>query len=302
MRRDRRRSRAGGQPGYNQNSIDTDTGRVQLFRFEFDTWYIDGALLSPQTVANESFGATLFLQDLPGAQLDRLFVGAPTTTVNNQAVAGRVHYFRHDGTDPAGWEFRESMQWLPSDLLDWYGSAISANGSYLFIGARGRNKPGGAAKSGAVEVQKLDASGFYQPVREIYPVVSQAGARFGASLAVTSTFPPRLIVGQPGYDRTSGTPSVTHTDAGRVHVFDPTLPGVPGDYDWDQTGLLDIGGGSGANDELGTSVAISGYTSPGSTPYAFAGAPGRVAGISDAGRVQVYAGDVIFADGFGGLQ
>ncbi len=291
---------AAGQPGYNQNSIDTDTGRVQMFRFEFDTWFIDGALLSPQTVANESFGATLFLQDLPGAQLDRLFVGAPTTTVNGQAVAGRVHHFRHDGTDPAGWEYRESMEWLPSDLLDWYGSSIAANGAYLFIGARGRNKPGGSAKSGAVQVQKLDASGFYQPVRELYPIVSQAGARFGASLAVTSTFPPRLIVGTPGFDRTVA--AVVYEEAGRVNVFDPILPGAPGDYDWDETNILGIAGTPGADDELGTSVAIGGYTTPGSTPVAFAGAPGRDAVLPEAGRVQVYVGDVIYADGFGGLQ
>lgn len=271
------------------NAQATDTGRVQLYELgdSGDSWPLTSSRSPPDAVGSESFGAALAILDAPGSNPDRLFIGAPTTTVDGQAVAGRVHHYRSTAED---WEPVEIMNLFAPELLDWYGCALAVSGEYLFIGMRGRSKPGSDAKGGGIEVQRIAEVGVYLPVDSLFPLNEESGARFGAALALGNGDGPRLIVGAPGED--SDVFGTVIEDAGRAYSFDAVPSGD--DYEWLQTNSLGIRGDPVANDQLGYSVAVTG---DGDT--AFAGAPFRVFG---AGRVQVYVGDAIFIDGFNPVE
>ena len=248
------------------------------------TWPLTSSRSPPDAIGNESYGAALAILDAPASDPDRLFIGAPTTTVDGEAVAGRVHHYQSTAED---WEPVEIMNLFAPEVLDWYGCALAARGKYLFVGMRGRSKPGGELKGGGVEVQRISEVGVYLPVDTLFPLDQQPGARFGAALAIGYGDGPRLMVGAPFED--SNASGVVTEAAGRAYSFDAEPIGSD-DYEWVQTNSLGIGGVPVADDQLGHSIAI---TANGDT--AFAGAPLRVFG---AGRVQVYRGDTIFIDGF----
>jgi FG-GAP repeat len=270
---------AAGAPGYNLNSNTQDTGRLQMFRRTSvpGGYLLDGDLkiAAPQT--NDAFGSSVAIQDFLVGGTDRLFVGAPNRTAFGNAISGAAYCYEYSG---GAWTYRDVI--APGFAVgDFVGSAIVATGEYVLVGARGRDQPGGPAAAGSVLVYRRASNGTYNSDDELFAGDAQASAFFGSSLAIGNDN--RLVVGAPKHNGAA-------TDSGRVYVFDAQT--VASTTTWTQFRALDLGEPASNPDALGTAVAIG-------QDHIFAGAPRRtVNGFVEAGRVQVYGTEQIFADGF----
>jgi FG-GAP repeat len=270
---------AAGAPEYNLNSNTQDTGRLQLFhRTSVNGGYLlDGDLHISAAQTNDAFGSSVAIQDFLFGGTDRLFVGAPNRTVSGNAISGAAYCYEYSG---GAWTYRDVI--APGFAVgDFVGSAIVATGEYVMVGARGRDKPAGPAAAGSVLVYHRASNGTYNADDELFADDAQASAFFGSSLAIGNDN--RLVVGAPKHNGAA-------TDSGRAYVFDAQT--IASNTTWTQFRALDLGEPASNPDALGTAVAIG-------QDYIFAGAPRRtVNGFVEAGRVQVYGTEQIFADGF----
>lgn len=282
-----------GVPGHSATGAAQSGQVLMLARQASNAWFLEGLLALPagNPAAGAAFGSALAMT--PSG--DQVFVAAPDQTVADQAVAGRVYWFRRSS---GAWQLRQQLSWTPVELLDRFGASLALEGGYLFVGASARSKPGAAqTKGGGVRVYRRELSlDSWITEAELFPATAQAGARFGQTLAALSTPQgPRLLVGVPR--RNLGTVLIgVRTEAGEATVFEPSPVGAG--HAWSPGATLRWGGSvlaSASGNRFGSSVLLA----PGASgTLAFAAAPGRSADGLTAGWVQAFDGDRVFADGF----
>lgn len=282
-----------GVPGHSP-AASPDAGQVlMLARQPGDAWFLDGTVALPagNPATGAGFGAVLAIN----AASDQLFVAAPDQTVADQALAGRLYWYRRSA---GAWQLRQQLSWTPVELLDRFGSAIGLVGDRLLVGAPARSKPGAAqTKGGGVRAYRRNvALDSWVPEDELFPDTAQSGARFGQSLSALATAAgPRLLVGVPRRDL--GTLLIgVRSQAGEALVFEPQA--IPGGYTWSQSAALRWAGSivaSASGNRFGSAVLLARRDG---LPVAAVSAPGRSDDGLTAGWVQTFQGDVIFADGF----
>lgn len=282
-----------GVPGHSATGAAQSGQVLMLARQASNAWFLEGLLALPagNPAAGAAFGSALAMT--PSG--DQVFVAAPDQTVADQAVAGRVYWFRRSS---GAWQLRQQLSWTPVELLDRFGASLALQDGYLFVGAPARSKPGAAqTKGGGVRVYRRELSlDSWITEAELFPATAQAGARFGQALAALSTPQgPRLLVGVPR--RNLGTVLIgVRTEAGEATVFEPSPVGAG--HAWSPGATLRWGGSvlaSASGNRFGSSVLLA----PGASgTLAFAAAPGRSADGLTAGWVQAFDGDRVFADGF----
>lgn len=282
-----------GVPGHSVTGAAQSGQVLMLARQASNAWFLDGTLALPagNPAAGAAFGSALAMT--PSG--DQVFVSAPDQTVADQAVAGRVYWFRRSS---GAWQLRQQLSWTPVDLLDRFGASLALEGGYLFVGASARSKPGDVqTKGGGVRVYRREVSlDSWVTAADLFPATAQAGARFGQSLSVLATGSgPRLLVGVPR--RNLGTLLIgVRSEAGEATVFEPSPVGAG--HAWMSGANLRWGGSvlaSASGNRFGSSVLLV----PGDGgPLAFAAAPGRSDDGLTAGWVQAFVGDRVFADGF----
>ena len=257
---------AAGAPGYNQDSQTVDTGRVTTYFRGSDagSYLQSGGELTPSPQGFEAFGSSLHFQDFASGT-DRLFIGAPNRDVNGVAFTGSAYFYERVG---GAWDLRQTFAPVVG-AGDFGGSAIATNGDYLFVGARGRDAPGGMGSAGSVRVYLMGINGLYGFDDELRASDAQSSAFFGSAIAASAT---RLVVGAPTHNAGA-------TNSGRAYVFDRQT--LAGETLYVQIGALALPNAPANNDQLGSAVAAA-------ASFVFAAAPQRDIDIN--GTVYVDAG------------
>lgn len=282
-----------GVPGHSPTGAAQAGQVLMLARQAGDAWFLSDLLALPagNPAAGAAFGASLVMT----ASGDQVVVGAPDQTVNDQAVAGRIYWYRRNA---GAWQLRQQLSWTPAELLDRFGASLALADGRLFVGASARSKPGTAqTKGGGVRVYRREPSlDSWLLEAELFPGSAQSGARFGQALSALSTPQgPRLLVGVPR--RNLGNVLVgVRTEAGEAVLFEPSPAGAG--FAWSEGVPLRWGGSvlAGASgNRFGSSVLLARRDGE---PLAAGAAPGRSADGQTAGWLQLFVGDRIHASGF----
>jgi FG-GAP repeat len=206
-----------------------------------------------------------------------LIVGAPQFVENSQTGVGAAYVYYYSNSS---WQFFQALTASIPGQGYHFGTAIATDGAHVFVGVPGRDSPTGTEGLGSVDVFAINSAGNYSFEQAIYTTQQSAVARVGASVACSLTGAPRLYIGAPLGNGGA-------TDAGSTFVFEPN-----GNPPWSQADRLTLGADAQSGDQLGGSVAISGG-------FAAAGAIYHdVPGMTNAGIVQIFVPDSIFANGF----
>lgn len=210
------------------------SGVVYLYRHDGATWNQNGRLWDAAGNSQDDFGVAVALTD------DYLFIGSPGDD-DAGANSGSVFVYHFNGSI---WEF--VTRFYPGQEGDAFGASVSADGSWLAIGAYGDDD--GANESGAVYLYYFNGStwSFQEKVK---PGDPRTGSFFGRSIALDGQ---QMLVGAPD-DNENGISS------GSVYVFS---------YDgsnWSQQEKL-YASDSNAYQQYGSSLDIS-------RKYAVVGAP-----------------------------
>jgi len=107
-----------------------------------DAWVHEAVLAPEQPQVGEQFASTLAVERA------RVVIGAPSRTVNGEALRGAVSIYRFT---PLGWVLESTMTDAQGAAGDSFGAAVAFHGEGAVIGAKGVDRPG-AANSGAVAV------------------------------------------------------------------------------------------------------------------------------------------------------
>ena len=200
--------------------------------------------------ANTQFGYSL------ATSADLAVVGAPLDAVGG-LNSGSAYVF--DGL--ANWSQLAELTASDEAEGDQFGYSVAISGDLVIVGARGSD--GGGASSGAAYI--FDRSTGWSQVAKLTASDQERGDEFGYSVAISGDL---AIVGAR-LDWDNGSAS------GASYVFD-------GSAGWSQVARLSPADAA-ANDQFGTSVAISG-------DVAIVGAPGDRDDGVDSGSVFVFDG------------
>jgi len=197
-------------------------------------------LKCPNTVTVDVFGGSVAISG--------------TTAIVGARLAGRAYVFAKAAS---GWKQAAELKGSGTVAGDWFGASVAISGTTAIVGADLQAKYAGRAF-----VFTRTASGWHQAaaLRGSDTVSYDA---FGGSVAISGT---TAVVGASGHANRPGSPY-----AGRAYVFTKTASG------WHQTAELK-GSDTVADDEFGSSVAISGTT-------VIVGAPFHAHGV---GRAYVF--------------
>ncbi|MDH4452523.1 MAG: FG-GAP repeat protein [Verrucomicrobiota bacterium] len=248
------------------NESAANAGAAYVFVRSGTTWSQQAYLKASQVTAGDSFGVSV------AASGDTVTVGAyfedsGTTGINSTADegtfnAGAAYVFVRSGTT---WSQQAYLKASQVNYDDRFGISVALSGDTVVIGAQGEDSSTTginsipneyAAGAGAAYVFVRSGTTWSQ---QAYLKASQvtAGDYFGYSVAVSGD---TLVVGASGEDSSTvgvnSTSDELATDAGAAYVF------VRGGTTWSQQAYLKAGdaGSSGAFDEFGRSVAVSGDT------------------------------------------
>ena len=205
------------------------TGAAYVFVHSGTHWSQQARLTASDGVAGDQFGFSVALSG------DAAMVGAPFK--NTQT--GAAYVFVRRGT---GWHQQDRLTASGAAGGDWFGSSVALSGSTALIGAPQRN-----SSSGAAYMFVRRGTAWHQQTR-LTAGDAAAMTDFGSSVALNGS---TALVGAPQRNSSSGA----------AYVF------VPRGTGWHQQARLTAGDAA-ANDELGTSLALSGNT-------AVVGAPGK---------------------------
>ena len=218
----------------------TDAGLAYVFALSGGTWSQTAVLNDPSPVANSFFGMAVSMSGDTQA-----FVGSP-----GQARPGRVYVYDLSG---GSWSLASTITPSDSSLGDYFGGAISANGSSVAIGALDTYHAG---SSGAAYVFTQSGGTWTQSAEE-FPPGSPQNPSYGTSVAL---FGSALLVGSP--QQNVG----TNTWQGEAYLYSNDS-GV-----WSSATSVATSDGT-VNDVFGWSVALS-------NDNAIIGAPQWVVGES----------------------
>jgi hypothetical protein len=205
------------------------TGAAYVFVHSGTRWYQQARLTAGDGAAGDQFGSSVALSG------DAAMVGAPF----KNAQTGAAYVFVRRGT---GWYQQARLTAGGAAGGDWFGSSVALNGSTALVGAPQTN-----SGSGAAYVFVHSGTDWRQQAR-LTAGDAAAIDDFGSSVALNGS---TALIGAPQ----------TNSSSGAAYVFMPRGTG------WHQQARLTAGDAA-ANDELGTSVALSGNT-------AVVGAPGK---------------------------
>jgi hypothetical protein len=239
----------------------TSSGAVYVFRRSGTTWQQEAYIKSSVADPSALFGNSLALSG------DVLAVGAwfgdgSSDTVDNSGLA---YVFRRTGTT---WQQEAKIQASNAGVDDHFGYSVALSGDTLAIsataedsaakGVDGAQNDNSATDSGAVYVFRHAGASWQQ---EAYLKASNtdAGDNFGFSLALSGD---TLVVGARFEDSAVADNQDDNTamDSGAVYVFRRF------DTVWQQEAYLKASN-TGAGDNFGNSVAISGDTLVVGAPY-----------------------------------
>ena len=181
---------------------------------------------------DDHFGAAL------GISGDFAIVGAPDEDTGG-GNAGAAYIFERD----AGGTWSQVIKILADNKGggDQFGASVAISGDFAIVGAL--NEDSGANNAGAAYIFERDTSGTWSQVIKIQAGTIQAGAKFGASVAISGDL---AIVGAENED--IGATS----NAGAAYIFGRDNSGTWRQVVRIQAGIVEAGA------KFGTSVAISG--------------------------------------------
>jgi len=254
-------SESGRNPANENGSFIYSSGTAYVFRRQIDgTWAEEAYLRASNIGSRDGFGCAVAISG------NTLVVGARHEASSNPADAsdntgsfsGAAYVFRRkiDGA----WEEEAYLKASNIGIGDTFGSAVGISGDTLVVGAyqeSGGNPADGnddsETNSGAAYVFRRQSNGTW--IEEAYLKASNLGTfdRFGRSVAVSGN---TVVVG--ARDENSGNAANGDDDSafnsGAVYLFRRQVNG-----EWLEESYLKAAN-LGANDEFGSSVAISGDT------------------------------------------
>jgi hypothetical protein len=220
-------------------------------------------LKASNTGSADYFGASVAVSGdtvVVGAWLEDSSTTGINSTPNDGAVdSGAAYVFVRSGT---AWSQQAYLKASNTGANDYFGTSVAVSGDTVIIGANGENSSTtginstpdeGAATSGAAYVFVRSGTTWSQ---QAYLKASNTGAgdSFGYSVAVSGE---TVVVTAIGEDSSStginSTPDESVSRAGAAYVF------VRSGTTWSEQAYLKASN-TGANDEFGSSVAVSGNT------------------------------------------
>ena len=223
--------------------LHNDAGSAYIFRFDGTTWAQQQKLVASDTAAFDMFGRAVAVEQ------GTILVGAPNANNN----AGAAYQFVRDdkGTpNPTDDTWSQSLQWGARDAAtgDKFGWAIALDGTRSVISAL--REDDGATNAGSAYVF-LWQTNVWTEVGKLTAPDAAASDRFGESLDVEGD---RIVVGA-----TDGDTGVANS--GSAYLFEVDNQGTADPFDdvWSVVTELSASH-AGADNEFGTSLAISGDT------------------------------------------
>jgi hypothetical protein len=247
------------------------------------TWVQDAYLKASNAGADDNFGSSVAIsgstivvgayeEDSNQTTIDN--TDGSASADNSASLSGAVYVFKRDTN--GDWIQDAYLKASNAEGGDYFGYSVAISGSTIVVGAyledsnqttitNNDGQPGlpdnnSASAAGAVYVFKRDTNGDW--IQDAYLKASNAGANdyFGHSVAISGS---TIVVGAYGED--SALTTINNADgfasadnsannAGAVYVFKRDAAG-----DWIQDAYLKASNAE-ANDNFGTSVAISGST------------------------------------------
>jgi hypothetical protein len=250
----------------------SDEGAVYVFAKPASGPWVDATQTAELTAKD---GATLdelgFSVAVSGSTI---VAGARYHTVNGHAKQGAVYVFSEPST--GGWvNATQTAELTASDGAedDYLGASVAVSGSTILAGSE-LHTVNGHAEQGAVYVFSEPSTSGWVNATQTAELTASDGAEddeLGSSVALSGA---TILAGAPGRLVNS------HARQGAVYVF--SEPSTGGWVNATQTAELTASDGA-AEDELGTSVAVSGSTIVAGAPHDF------TLGLAGPGRVYVFA-------------
>ncbi len=231
----------------------SNSGAAYVFRFDGDSWVEEQKLEASDAAAGVEFGYSVALHG------DLALVGAWLAD-DSGTNSGSAYLYRYDGES---WEEIEELVADGVATGDQFGKAVALHDDSAFVGAVWDDDLG--SNAGAVYVFR-DQGSRWAEEDKLLASDGEAADSFGISLAANCD---RLLVGAALEDGAG-------TDVGAVYAFRRDS------VEWSEEQKLTAIGGE-AEDEFGTSIALSGSS-------LIVGAPGSGAG-SGAAHLFVYQED-----------
>ena len=223
--------------------------------------------------AGDKLGASVAVHAL-SASYFIMVAGSPAVTQNGNALAGQATVYVPNNGNLLQ---IDTLIAKNPGFLDAFGASVAVDGSRIYVGGTGRQKPG-IGRTGSVTLFKPASIIGYDFDVELFPATGAApGDLCGAAINLNPLRADQFALGCPGSDGLV-------VDEGFVRVF--TLGSLVGSPFWFQD-RLDMSDAPHGGDDMGRSVAIAGL-------YVYAGAPQA----GGKGAVRVFVVDEIFKDGF----
>jgi hypothetical protein len=218
-------------------------------------WDAGVKLTAPDAQSGDNFGCWVAISG------DYAIVGAILED-SGGSDAGAAYVFHRNGIN--SWDTGAKLTAPDAHYGDYFGRSVAICGDYAVVGAYGKDLSGPFYTGAAYVFHRTDTNSWDAGVKL---TASDAGIGdvFGISVA---TYGDYVIIGAPFEDEKG-------TDAGAAYVFHRTDTNS-----WD-AGVKLMASDAGANDNFGTSVAMSG-------DYAIVGAYHKDAGSTDAGAAYVF--------------
>lgn len=177
------------------------SGVVRIYQRTAGAW-VESALLSPpQPTLGLRFGDAVALGG------DHAFVAAPGFYFDR----GLVYIYQRDPAQTPEWRQVGSVLAFDGEIFDAFGSSMTADGDWLFVGAPLQESTAGTESEGSVYVFRRQGSTFGQIQQLEAGQTPQSGAQFGAALASSGRW---LIVGAPSEDG-----QAVGDNQGAAHLF-----------------------------------------------------------------------------------
>lgn len=167
---------------YRDNDRGANSGSAYVFRFNGSSWTQEAKLIAPDGVADDEFGKSIAING------NHLAVGAHKDD-DRGSNSGTVYIFEKGETN---WAFVTKALASDGAVDDYFGHAVSINGDYLVVGARGDDDKGN--ESGSVYIYKRSETGWSE-IKKLNATDGSANDLFGWSISFSGTY---LVVGAYG--------------------------------------------------------------------------------------------------------
>jgi hypothetical protein len=217
------------------DAIAVDAGRVFPFEYALGNWSPQAAFVASDAAPGDRFGNAVSMGTTYA------IVGAPRNA-DNGSFSGSAYLYTWQGS---AWGQEVIVTASDAAAFDVFGTSVFIDGDYAVVGALGNDDNGNLtgsayifARSGSLWPQQKKLLASDRAVRDV----------FGTSVGISGSV---VAVGAPG-DSTS-------TSAGAVYVYRRSGSA------WPEEAIL-VANDAAADDELGTSVAVDGFTIVGGAP------------------------------------